>query len=99
MSTAKHASAPPTDPAPAVNPHAPHAYGGTPWRAAYTPKEVATACGVSRRSVAYALERGDLLARYPSSRPVVLHRDLVAWLEAAPTTRAEAPRRPARSAA
>jgi hypothetical protein len=80
----------------APDPHGPHAYGGTPWRVSYTLREVVLATGVSERTVAYALERGDLLARYPSSRPVVLHRDLVAWLETAPTTRAEAPRRPAK---
>lgn len=84
---------------PRVDPAGPRAYGGTPWRVSYTIEEVATATGVSRRTVAYALERGDLQARYPSSRPVILHKDLVAWIEGAPTHRTRAPRRTAKAVA
>ncbi|NTW38580.1 MAG: helix-turn-helix domain-containing protein [Cellulomonadaceae bacterium] len=94
--TRPHDAAPdPTPEPPLADPAAAHGWGGTPWRAAYTVAEAAVTCGVSRRTIGYALERGALVARYPSSRPVILHRDLFRWLEGAPTTLAAAPRRPA----
>ena len=45
---------------------------------------------VSVRTLRYAIERGELRARYPTSRPVVLHADLLAWIASAPTTRTAA---------
>lgn len=95
-STSGHRNASESAPeVPLADPASAHGYGGIPWRVSYTPVEAAAVTGVSRRTIGYAVERGDLTARYPSTSPVILHADLLAWLEAALTDRATAPRRPA----
>lgn len=52
---------------------------------AYTLTEAAQAAGVSKRTLQRALAAGDLTARYPTRRPVVLAEDLRAWLESTPS--------------
>lgn len=47
----------------------------------------AEAAGVSIEIIRRAIDQGDLVPRYPSSRPVLLVKDLEAWLESRPTTR------------
>ena len=51
---------------------------------AYTIPEAADASGVGETVLRDAIERGDIPRRYPSTRPVVLASDLLAWLEALP---------------
>jgi hypothetical protein len=57
---------------------------------AHTIPEAARIAGLSTRSLRYAVERGELVVRYPTSRPVILHADLLAFLADAPTARAAA---------
>lgn len=57
-------------------------------RIAYTLAGAAEATGLSERSIADAIRRGDLVAHYPTKRPQILAEDLRAWIEAAPTERA-----------
>jgi DNA-directed RNA polymerase specialized sigma24 family protein len=57
-------------------------------RVAYTPAEAAEASGVSLDTIRRAYRDGSLVCHYRSPRrPVILKEDLVAWLEAAQTTR------------
>lgn len=53
---------------------------------AYPIPEAAEMVGVSETTLREAHRNGDLEFRYPTSRPVVLHDDLLAWVAAAPTT-------------
>lgn len=52
---------------------------------AVTIDEAATACGVSRDVIKRALRAGELIARYPSSRPVIPMDELRSWLDSCPT--------------
>lgn len=54
---------------------------------AYTLQQAAEQAGVSQKVVSRAIRDGQLLAKYPTSRPVILHDDLVAWVEGAPSQR------------
>lgn len=54
---------------------------------AYSLAEAAQACGVSIDVIRRAIRSNSLPVRYPTSRPVVLHSDLEAWLHAAPETK------------
>ena len=54
---------------------------------ALTLPQAAEACGVSVEIIRRAVDKGDLIPRYPSSRPVVLVKDVEAWLESRPTSR------------
>lgn len=58
-----------------------------PMKLAYTYAEAASACGVSEKVIQRAVQCGDLVPRYPTSRPVLLVDDLRGWLESAPTQR------------
>lgn len=62
---------------------------------AHTIPEAARIAGVSVRTLRYAIERGEIDVRYPTSRPVILRDDVLAWLATAPTVRAAATGRPA----
>lgn len=55
---------------------------------AYSIKEAAEACGVSVDTIRRAITANDLIARYPTSRPVVDADELRAWLASKPTERA-----------
>jgi hypothetical protein len=57
-------------------------------RISYTLADAALAVGMSERTIADAVRRGDLVAHYPTKRPLILADDLRAWVEAAPTERA-----------
>lgn len=52
---------------------------------AYTLDEAAEACGVSKDVIKRAIARGDLVPVYPTSRPVLLAADLLAWLQSLPS--------------
>lgn len=52
---------------------------------AVTIDEAADMAGVSRSVLKRALATGDLVARYPSTRPVIFVDELRKWLEACPT--------------
>lgn len=54
---------------------------------AYTIPGAAEASGVSPDVIRRAIRAGNLTARYPTSRPVVLADDLRAWLASTPTER------------
>ncbi|MCA0332280.1 MAG: helix-turn-helix domain-containing protein [Actinobacteria bacterium] len=51
-------------------------------------KQAAEATGVSQKTIENAIRRGELIAHYPTSRPLVLLEDLDAWVRSAPTERA-----------
>lgn len=53
---------------------------------AYTIAEAAEAVGVSTDVIRRAIRRGDLVASYITSRPVIAVSELEAWIAAAPTT-------------
>jgi hypothetical protein len=54
-------------------------------RISYTYAEAAEACGVSKDVIRGAVRRGDLVAHYPTARPVILADDLRDWMTATPT--------------
>lgn len=56
-------------------------------KVAYTIYEAADACGVSDKTIRRAIDSGDLIAYYPTSRAVILKEDLQDWIKAAPTER------------
>lgn len=56
---------------------------------AYTVQDAAASAGVSTDTIRRAIKSGDLIANYPTSRPVILRDELDAWLRASPT---EAPK-------
>ncbi len=51
---------------------------------AFTIAGAAAYSAVSEKTVRRAIGSGDLPAKYPTSRPVILRADLDAWLQAAP---------------
>ena len=57
---------------------------------AYRVNDAAAACGVGRDELYAAARRGDLVFRYPTSRPVIERRELERWLKSRPT---ESPRK------
>jgi hypothetical protein len=57
-------------------------------RISYTVQAAADACSVSDTVIRRAIAAGDLPVHYPTSRPLILHVDLVAWIAAAPTEKA-----------
>jgi excisionase family DNA binding protein len=64
-------------------------------------EEVASLCGLSRKAIYRAIERGELRATKRCSRWRIWREDLVAWLEDGinePATPATEPRRARRSA-
>ena len=52
---------------------------------AYNLQDAAAAAGVSVDTIRRAIRAGDLIANYPTSRPVILRDELDAWLRATPT--------------
>lgn len=52
---------------------------------AYTYDEAAEATGYSVRTIKEAVARGDILARYANSKPVIQAAELEAWLSSLPT--------------
>lgn len=56
-------------------------------RLAFTLPEAAEVAGVGVTAIKEAADRGELLKRYPTSRPVILAEDLEAWLRSLPTER------------
>lgn len=57
---------------------------------AYTIQEAAEAYGVSADVVRAHIKRGNLAARYPTSRPVIDAEELAAWFQSLPS---EAPKK------
>jgi len=49
--------------------------------------DAAEAAGVSVDIIRRAVHAGDLIAHFPTSRPVILADDLKAWIAATPTAR------------
>lgn len=49
----------------------------------------AAATGYSSDVIRRAVRSGELVAHYPTSRPVILAADLLAWVTRSPTERAE----------
>lgn len=58
---------------------------------AYSIPEAAEAVGLSVASIRRAIDEGRLPVHYPPplNKPVVLYKNLTAWLETAPTERPE----------
>lgn len=54
---------------------------------AYTIKEAAQAYGVSQDVIRAHIAKGDLIARYPSTRPVIASDELDQWFQSLPTER------------
>lgn len=54
-------------------------------RKAYTLPEAALVAGVSLTVIKDAADSGDLVKRYPTSRPVILASELDDWLKSRPT--------------
>ena len=52
---------------------------------ALTIKDAAAAVGVSADVIRAAIKRGDLIANYPTSRPVIRVAELDEWLKRRPT--------------
>lgn len=55
---------------------------------AYTVAEAAEQVGYSRDVIRQAIRDKALIAHYPTSKPVIRHADLDAWVENSPTERA-----------
>lgn len=58
-------------------------------QSSYNIKQAAEEFGLSRDVIGEAIKRGDLVAHYPTSRPIIFHEEMEAWLKATPT---ESPR-------
>lgn len=54
-------------------------------KAAYTIQSASKYYDVSQDTIRAALKRGDLSAKYPTSRPVIPAEELKAWFEALPS--------------
>lgn len=52
---------------------------------AYTIQDAADLAGVSKEVIRAHIKRGNLTARYPSTRPVILAAELDEWLTNLPT--------------
>lgn len=57
-------------------------------RISFNLSDAAASVGVSERTLANAIASGELIAHYPTKRPLILADDLRAWVEAAPTSKA-----------
>lgn len=51
---------------------------------AYTYAAAASATGISERIIREAVYRGDLIASFPSARPVIIASELERWLASLP---------------
>lgn len=54
-------------------------------KAAYTIPQAAEAYGVSHNVIRAHIKAGNLIARYPTSRPVIGAEELDAWFQALPS--------------
>ncbi|MCU1440004.1 MAG: hypothetical protein JWP85_1001 [Rhodoglobus sp.] len=54
---------------------------------AYSINDAARAIGQSVPTIKRAIAKGDLTPRYPNSKPIILHEDLLAWARALPVER------------
>jgi len=54
-------------------------------QAYYKPSEAARFARVGETTIRAAYRSGALRVRYVTSRPVISHEDLIAWIESAPT--------------
>ena len=52
---------------------------------AFTVQEAAKSYGVSTDTIRAAIKRGDLSAKYPTSRPVISAEELRAWFDGLPS--------------
>lgn len=52
---------------------------------AYTVQSAAKAYDVSMDTIRAAIKRGDLVAKYPTSRPIIGADEMRAWFDALPT--------------
>lgn len=59
---------------------------------AYRVPDAAAQCGVSESLLRAAIQRGDIVLRYPSTSPVIPHKDLEEWVDSLPTQSPRAPR-------
>jgi hypothetical protein len=57
---------------------------------AYDVSEAARVAGVSVDTLRRAMKKGDLSARYPTSKPVILRTELEAWLLSTPSEKRSA---------
>lgn len=56
-------------------------------RKAFNVQQAAELCGVSADVIRRAIARGDLIAIYPTSRPIIKATELDTWLDRLPTER------------
>lgn len=56
-------------------------------RIAYTIQDASRVVGTSESVIRAAIKRGDLAARYPSSRPIIEASELRTWVEHLPSER------------
>lgn len=56
-------------------------------RISYALPDAADAVGLSERTLRDAIAEGSLIAHYQGRKPLVMHRDLEAWVESLPTER------------
>lgn len=56
----------------------------TETKQAYTVQEAAKAYGASIDTIRSAIKRGDLGAKYPTSRPIISAKELENWFNALP---------------
>ena len=54
---------------------------------AYDYAGAAEAIGQSIDTIKAEVRKGNLTPRYPNSKPIILHADLLAWAESLPVTR------------
>lgn len=52
---------------------------------AYTVQSAAKTWDVSMDTIRAAIKRGDLIAKYPTSRPVISTAEMEAWFDSLPT--------------
>ena len=54
-------------------------------KVAYNVQEAAKEVGLSTTAIRAAIRTGHLVAKYPTSRPLILAEDLAAWVGSAPS--------------
>lgn len=54
---------------------------------AYTLNEASAATGYSRSEIERAIRRGELVARYANTKPVIPAKELASWIDSLPTQR------------
>jgi hypothetical protein len=55
---------------------------------AYTIQQAADVCGLDHQVIRKAINSGQLTAKYPTSRPVIMRDDLILWMTNLPESRA-----------